>query len=155
MIGQSFSPIQQNDPLLQRRGEADAQAGPQQAIQLLQLRMPRVFTNRPSPLFSGAPPAGFNLVDAARRLAMMMGLTNPALGPAQTIQPFSNSAPSPEFQYITGPRTDPFVVSPNAPSAPLLSEPPAQQAPPLLSQPQSGNASALLNMMRSKYQGNE
>lgn len=97
MIGQSFSPIQQQGADAQRPG---TDLAPQQAIQILRLRLPQFFgagAPAPAPLLtSPGAPAGFDLPMMQRMIQTLMGggLGQGNMGGGFGLPPNMPSAPS-------------------------------------------------------------
>lgn len=160
MIGQSFSPIQSQGTDQQRPQAGGTGSAPvQQAIEVLRLRMPHVFSGG-SPLMgapgsAGAPqcfdsPVIARLLQALGVLPPAMAASAPPMGPS-----LSGAAPMGGGMGEAPPLATSYKPSINYQPLPGGTAGPNTESPaPLLSQPQSGGANALLNMMRAKYQGN-
>lgn len=119
MIGQSFSPTQQDNGYQQRPQGGGQDTPLQQAIQILQLRMPHVFgamAPAPAALLNAQTPLGFNPQAFLQRLMGGMG-QSPMGGPmAPPFQvgggPMAAAAPSPAAPSGPAP-TPPFHFQPN------------------------------------------
>ena len=117
MIGTSFSPLDPGTGSQQRPDQGGNATPLQQAIQVLQLRIPHLY-NAPSPLAAtgggSQAPIGFDPMDLIRRLMAMQS--------APTAAPMSAPSPQPGGGGMA-------PASPMAPAAPLLPSGASASAP--------------------------